>query len=535
MASWLCLSGVATVVACAEPAPAQTAASTTDTTAAGADASGSDCAATDASGTVCDDGNPCTIGDTCTNGTCKGTPKPCDDGLACTADTCAAKGDCDHAQLPATCRIGGKCYAGGQKNPTDVCLACAPTASAVQWSAEVSATCDDGSACTAMDRCSGAGQCVGVALVCDDKNVCTTDTCDAKTGCAPKPLTGASCEDGNKCITGDTCQAGVCKPGVGSLPCDDGNGCTLDSCAPGQGCIHGLTKAPCNDGAACTMPDLCTGGTCVGVKTGLCPKCKQGFGPTAGKLTVFQIGTTGHSGDGLDVDGNPKTCAPSTNCSAGIDNAASVLAAFVNKPLISAVLDGKLSFIADFAGYVGEGKPFTLNLFYAEQTPASIAAKCAPLLDACEWGVGQAGFAGDCTPKFSFSNAMIKGGKLTAGGKGTLFAMDADLIGAKNATLYVKGARMEGSVEMKGDATTIQNFKGVLAGAVPKEGLVDMINALDQTVFDQLKLDKATVLLLLDDALELDLDIDGDGKGDAASIGIRFSGVGAKLLGTNAN
>ena len=40
-------------------------------------------------GASCDDGNLCTVNDTCqADGQCVGTPKNCDDNNACTVDTC---------------------------------------------------------------------------------------------------------------------------------------------------------------------------------------------------------------------------------------------------------------------------------------------------------------------------------------------------------------------------------------------------------------------------------------------------------------
>src|SRR5262245_4620204 len=41
--------------------------------------------------------------------------------------------------------------------------------------------------------------------------------------------TNAECDDANVCNGAETCQAGVCIPGLG-ITCNDGNACTLDSC-----------------------------------------------------------------------------------------------------------------------------------------------------------------------------------------------------------------------------------------------------------------------------------------------------------------
>ncbi|HAN32717.1 MAG TPA: hypothetical protein DCQ06_14080, partial [Myxococcales bacterium] len=49
---------------------------------------------------------------------------------------------------------------------------------------------------------------------CDDGNVCTTDSCNSKTGkCETKVNTGP-CDDGSICTSGDSCIDGKCKPGL---------------------------------------------------------------------------------------------------------------------------------------------------------------------------------------------------------------------------------------------------------------------------------------------------------------------------------
>jgi hypothetical protein len=510
-------------LACSEPA------------AVGGDATGAKVDAADASsgacatGAACDDGNPCTKGDTCKAGQCAGVPVNCDDGLDCTKDACA-NGDCTHVPGAGVCTIGSACVPDGAKNAKNPCQKCVAATTAVGWTVDVSATCDDGSACTVGDKCAVDAACAGTPTVCDDKNPCTADGCDPAKGCTSKPATGP-CQDANLCLTGDTCAGGQCTSGTTPLQCDDANPCTTDSCNPKTGCVHKLNAQGCNDGEPCTAPDVCTGGQCIGVKTGACAPCSKVMAAIASKLTLFQIGNSGHKGDGLDVDGNPNTCAPSSNCSQGIDNAVSVLAPFINKPLVASVLDGTLSFVAEFDGYTGPDKPFTLNLYYAVLTPQDKSAGCKPLADVCSWNVTQAAFAGSCKPKFSFPDATLKDGKLVAGGKGTVFAMDADVIGAKNATLYVKGARIEGEVKLAQDGKSLVAVQGILVGAVPKTAVTDMIGALDDDAFAQFGLKKKDVLELIDNLLELDVDVDNDGEKEAASIGIRFSGIGAKLAG----
>ncbi len=69
--------------------------------------------------------------------------------------------------------------------------------------------------------------------------------------CGGKP-SGAACDDGNPCTTGDTCASGTCA-GTSATSCDDINSCTDDSCDPARGCVHAFNVGPCDDGDACTV------------------------------------------------------------------------------------------------------------------------------------------------------------------------------------------------------------------------------------------------------------------------------------------
>jgi hypothetical protein len=87
------------------------------------------------------------------------------------------------------------------------------------------------------DACGGGSCQPGSALVCNDNNVCTTDTCNPTTGCVFTNNTIA-CDDGNACTQLDTCSGGACVPGP-AANCDDGNACTADTCDTTTGCVHG--------------------------------------------------------------------------------------------------------------------------------------------------------------------------------------------------------------------------------------------------------------------------------------------------------
>jgi hypothetical protein len=132
----------------------------------------------------CDDLDPCTDGDICTDGFCAGvfipdcenceTASQCNDGNVCTLDEC----------------IGGVCVRTDLTDP-----------------------CNDGDLCTTNDVCS-AGVCAGTPVDCsylDD--ACNVGVCNAYTGtCLIETANeGGSCNDGSPCTTGDVCVNGVCK------------------------------------------------------------------------------------------------------------------------------------------------------------------------------------------------------------------------------------------------------------------------------------------------------------------------------------
>ncbi len=183
----------------------------------------------------CDDGNGCTAGDTCKGGKCvSGQPTVCDDKNSCTSDKCDTKaGKCvfTKAQVGAKCDDGDACTSGDACDSAPKCVG------------KTQKACDDSDLCT-KDSCDPkSGNCVHTAidLKCDDGKACTKDACDPKTGkCGFTNQTdGAACVDKSKvCTEKMTCKGGACQGGVPKA-CDDKNQCTVDSCDPKTGkCIH---------------------------------------------------------------------------------------------------------------------------------------------------------------------------------------------------------------------------------------------------------------------------------------------------------
>jgi len=281
-------------------------------------------------GAPCDaDGNKCTVGDVCKLGTCfVGKPANCDDSNPCTDDSCAAKDGCLHTANKAACSDGNPCTDGdgcaakacqpGQVKKCNDANGC--TADSCDTSTGKCVhngkphdgdPCDaDGSVCTAKDTCS-AGTCAkGKLLDCDDKNPCTTDSCNPSGGKGCEHTNNAAtCDDGNPCTTADSCAGGKCQPGS-VKPCVDGDKCTKDNCDATtgtckhdaiSGCSTKCTKdANCDDNNPCTT-DTCDGGTCSNkTRTGACDD--------------GSVCTTGDSCKNGSCSGKAKSCDDANAC-----------------------------------------------------------------------------------------------------------------------------------------------------------------------------------------------------------------------------
>ena len=167
---------------------------------------------------ACTDGDPCTTGEACQAGACKGGKETvCDDSNPCTKDSCKPTNGCVNAPL-------------------------------------VNGPCDDTQPCTTGDHCE-AGKCVGVDICkeCKVDNDCVTlNACDGPRKCdVSKPLLVPY-----KCVS-----KGEGKKCPDDLPTD----CTLTFCDPKVGqCATKLAAdfVACEDGIPCTLQDECVAGVC---------------------------------------------------------------------------------------------------------------------------------------------------------------------------------------------------------------------------------------------------------------------------------
>ncbi len=272
----------------------------------------------------CQDGSACTSGDTCANGVCGAGPAViCDDNNVCTDDSCDPAKGCVNIAAVATCTDGdactlgdacayGACQGGGAANCDDgqdcTTDSCDKASGCVHASNNIA--CSDGSACTQGDQCQGGACQAGGALDCNDNNPCTSDSCDASSGCVHLG-NALPCDDNNACTVGDACQAGLCLPGAATV-CNDGNPCTDDSCDVSKGCVTKNNILPCTDNSVCTLGDACGGGVCL---PGAASSCDDDNGCTTdscdAKLGCQHVNTTAACDDG-------SACTAKDACQLGV-------------------------------------------------------------------------------------------------------------------------------------------------------------------------------------------------------------------------
>jgi len=463
----------------------------------------------------CSDGNACTLDDHCEAGVCTGGGlKDCNDDNPCTNDHCDESLGCVHDNIEGPCEDDDLCTL------QDTCV------DGVCTGGQEVPDCDDSNPCT-VDACDPSVGCVNdndPAVACDDDNECTLDNCNEETGCGHEAVEGP-CEDGDMCTLGDSCVDGECQSGTDTPDCDDDNECTADTCNPIAGCIHAGVPGDCDDDNDCTVDDTCLGGICSGVKTGLCPDCEVTPNPHANKVTVLQMGTSGHPGQGLDLDGDPTTCAPASDCSGGIDNELGLLAIFVNPAVTEAVENGYLMYVLEFVDFEADDDHFTVHFHGADLAESNLL--CDFQNDECEYHPLWVSFDAECNPLVSFDNAVLQGNTLTAGGPGYTFPLQFSLINGGQLELAIKNAQIEADVQLTQAGTQVFSMVGFIGGAVDKNELIDGVEKLPGDAFP---IDKETVKELLETFITNDLDTDMDGTPDSASVAVRFDTIPADIV-----
>ena len=189
-----------------------------------------------ANGTPCDDGNACSLADTCISGACSGSALICD-----IQDQCHERGQCD----PQT----GSCSNPPKPNGTpcvdsDLCTNDTCWNGACTGTSEVS--------CAPLDHCheSGVcdpstGNCSNPTVGCsDDNNDCTVDECDPAVGCVHVPV-----PDGTVVTATCKCEGGDC------LLCEDDDPTSCSFYTTAGTCRHVVVTIPAGSTDVCGNPN----------------------------------------------------------------------------------------------------------------------------------------------------------------------------------------------------------------------------------------------------------------------------------------
>jgi hypothetical protein len=191
---------------------------------------------------VCDDGNPCTV-DTNVGGVCQHASAA--NGTSCSTSICRAAEVCS----------GGVCGGGSP------------------------VSCNDGNPCT-RDACvdpSGCSFSNDDTLVPSDGASCTIDSC--RLGVASHVPSNAVCDDGLFCSGTEVCaptESGADVRGCRTTPRTPPGGapaCNAYVCSESTDdftLTPASTGASCDDGRPCTTGDRCSAGACAGTPTAAC-------------------------------------------------------------------------------------------------------------------------------------------------------------------------------------------------------------------------------------------------------------------------
>ena len=270
--------------------------------------------------TPCEDGDLCTLNDTCQNGTCRsGAAKTCpSSNNPCVARTecnpvtgdCVeiagnagtecrpAQGDCD---LPALCTgASTTCPDNPLKAAGTVCREAAGPCDVAEVCTGTSNQCPNneflpaGTVCLeAQGPCAGPSLCSGNGAQCPENPLLPNTTicrpaannqCDVPEFCTgnsnqcPQDVfrpNGTPCDRDNNLCTLDTCQNGVCQAGSQVQCPTPTNPCKVSVCAPATGtCVE--QNAPNTTSCStdlCRTGQTCNNGTCQGGTPRTCPTC----------------------------------------------------------------------------------------------------------------------------------------------------------------------------------------------------------------------------------------------------------------------
>ena len=314
-------------------------------------------------GEPCDDGDACTIEDTCSGGACDlSRPTVCDDLDACTDDSCDSTFGCEHEVIDCndfdactddSCdsssfgcehEVIDDCFCSGSSDGCTFCREC----SGVEGSCEVIDDCfcsGSSTDCFICEECSGVGGSCEVIdscecdpfLACGACEECINGVCELEPTCVC--FEDADCGDpgcfectGNACVGIDSCACtGIDDCGDQCLECA-GNACVgINSCAcsgindcgdpcmecTGNVCV-GVNSCACSGINDCGDPCMeCTGNVCVGVNSCACSGINDCGDPCMECTGNVCVGVNSCACTGIN-DCGAGECSLGDTCSSGV-------------------------------------------------------------------------------------------------------------------------------------------------------------------------------------------------------------------------
>ena len=431
-------------------------------------------------------------------------------------------------------------------------------------SEECLATCE-GKVCGTFDECDCGS--------CGDNEECNADG----TECVAVPEECLAACEGKVCGTFDECECGACEEG---FECnEDGTEC-VEECIPvcaadgvpyecgSDGCPggeNGCGECASGDQWACVehmcvcTPD-CGDAVCgLDGCGGSCGECEEGWNCKDGqcyegcdfsvlewdqpilKLNYLMIDGDGLAGHGLDVDGDPETCAPEGNCENGIDNALGGILGQVEQyfnvaeELDKIMVEGDLVLLTEMVDFADDGTEFLMNMYIGDITGDQAA--CDYQTVKCDYVVDPTSFTVDtCEPVIFFDNAAVNGDAFTAGGPDAVFSVSIPVEGIP-LTITAVMARIEGTITVT-EGVPVAINDAVIGGAVPKALIMEALDNLPQEVIDELPVGIETIKGILDMFITPDIDAgdefgmgEPDGEFESASIGIQFDAIEGAVIG----
>ena len=239
-----------------------------------------------ANNTSCADSDLCDGGETCQSGVCQpgtavdcsGVTDPCLE-TSCNSATglcnkpkpnntsCADSDLCDGGE---TCQ-SGVCQPGTTVDctgVTDPCLetSCNPITGLCNKPKANNTSCADSDLCDGRETCQSGICQPGVAIDCSGvTDPCLETTCNPGTGLCNRPkANNTHCADSDLCDGVETCQSGVCQPGTAVDCLGVTDSCLEKSCNPINGLCNKVkpNNTPCPDDDFCDGGETCQSGAC---------------------------------------------------------------------------------------------------------------------------------------------------------------------------------------------------------------------------------------------------------------------------------